>query len=289
MPCSTSSAEIGCTCSEGVEVCGSALYSSAIWESCSVVAGSAACSAICLAAGCYDRSGLEGATLVGTWTDEEILLKIFVRSPRKPCSPSEVSSSITGIRGVVMEGCAGWTKVEGCTGLRGCAEAGEGKCEIYWPELWRCWVLNFLIIRWSSSSRLGGWPLARVGLGACPLVWIMFGGGVLVVEIAGDWTTRLWAALPASFDLFLFVRIGMSCSSSELDKELESTVLLFITLLKGRFQDNGLFPFALDLFGWLSSLRFTPRPSLVFKSAYELLKLISSADFLEPCSHQSLL
>ena len=96
--CST---EVHFACSGRVEVCGSALR-----ESCSTAAGSITCSTDCPAAGCFDCSGWVGIKLVGVWPDEEILLKIFVRSPQRPCSSLESSSSIIGARGrVEMVGC----------------------------------------------------------------------------------------------------------------------------------------------------------------------------------------
>ena len=57
-------------CSRRVEVCGSTLR-----ESCSANTGSATCSMICSAAGCFDCFRLAGVEVTGTWTDEEILLK----------------------------------------------------------------------------------------------------------------------------------------------------------------------------------------------------------------------
>ena len=85
MSCST---EVDFTCSGRVEV-----HRSAFRESFSAAIGSATCSVICTAVGCFDYSGLVGVEVTGTWTDEEILLKIFVQRPRRPCSSLESSSS----------------------------------------------------------------------------------------------------------------------------------------------------------------------------------------------------
>ena len=72
-------AEVDFACSGRVEV-----WSSALKESCSTATNSVTCSVICSAVGCFDYSGLAGVEVTGTWTDEEILLKIFVRRPRRP-------------------------------------------------------------------------------------------------------------------------------------------------------------------------------------------------------------
>ena len=112
--CST---EIDFTRSGRVKVCGSAFR-----ESCSAVIGFAICFVICYTAGYSDCSGMAGVEVTGVWTDEEILLKIFVRRPRRPCSSSESSSSIIVAReGVEMAGyavMADCTSLEGCTGVR---------------------------------------------------------------------------------------------------------------------------------------------------------------------------
>ena len=114
MSCST---KIDFTSSGRVEVCGSAFR-----ESCSTSIDFAICSVICSAAGCSDCFGLAGVEVTGVWTNEEILLKIFVQRPRRPCSSSKSSSSIILAReGVEMANCTGipnCTSLEGCTGVR---------------------------------------------------------------------------------------------------------------------------------------------------------------------------
>ena len=93
-------------CSTTVEVCGSAFR-----ESCSTTIGLTVCSV----AGC---SGLGGVGVTGVWTnDAEILLKIFVWMPQRPCSSLESSSSIITLREEVgMTDCIG---TAGCTDLGG--------------------------------------------------------------------------------------------------------------------------------------------------------------------------
>ena len=80
------SAEVDFTRSGRVRVC-----SFAFKESCSVATGFANCSVIYSVAGCFDCSGLVGVGVTAVWIDEEILLKIFVRRPRRPCSSSKSS------------------------------------------------------------------------------------------------------------------------------------------------------------------------------------------------------
>ena len=102
-------------CSGRVEACGSTLR-----ESCSAATGFATCSVICSAAGCSSLAGVEA---IGVWTDEEILLKIFIQRPRRLCSSSESSSStIVAGEGVEMAGYAGMAD---CVGLEDCTGVGE--------------------------------------------------------------------------------------------------------------------------------------------------------------------
>ena len=121
--CST---EVDFACSGRVEVCGSALR-----ESCSAATGSATCSVICFATSCFDCSGLAGVEVIGTWTDEEILSKIFVWRPQRPCSLSECSSfTIVAREGVKMTGCAGMAD---CISLEDYTGVEEARA--YGPEL----------------------------------------------------------------------------------------------------------------------------------------------------------
>ena len=112
------SAEVDFACSGRIEV-----YGSAIRGSCSAVTGSA----ICSVADYSSCSGLVEVEVTGTWTDEEILLKIFVRRPRRPCSSSKSSSStIVARERVEIASCAGMAD---CTDLEGCTRVREvGAC-----------------------------------------------------------------------------------------------------------------------------------------------------------------
>ena len=115
-------AEVDFACSERVKVCRFALG-----ESCSAATGSATCSVICSVAGC---SSLVEVEVTETWTDDEILLKIFISRPRRPCFSLESSSSTIVVgEGVEIVGCAGmanYTGLEGYTGVREDGACGPG-------------------------------------------------------------------------------------------------------------------------------------------------------------------
>ena len=150
------SAEVDFTRFGRVKVCDSVFK-----ESCSTATGFVIFSTICSVASYSDCSSLVGVGVTGVWTDEEILLTMFVWRPRRPCSSSKSSSSIIVVGEEVKM--ANYARMTGCTGLGGCTGVREvGACR---PEPQECWILSLLMVRWSLSSGQRVGPLTNAALG----------------------------------------------------------------------------------------------------------------------------